>query len=120
MLLDLEGFTYATYLDLKMGYYHLELSPGAKKPCTMVLPWGKHEYQKPPMGVCYSHDIFQENISELFDGFYMVRPYIDDILVITKNNSKDHLKASDRVLQKLVEAENPSSDEHKLNILVSE
>ena len=30
MLLDLEGFTYASYLDLNMGYYHIELSLGAK------------------------------------------------------------------------------------------
>ena len=34
----------------------------------------------------------------------MVRAYIDDILVITKNNFGDHLKALDRVLQKLAEA----------------
>ena len=56
----------------------------------------------------------------------MVRAYIDDIIIITKNNSEDHLKSLDRVLQIIAEAglkvntENPSSDEHKLNILVSE
>ena len=55
------------------------------------------------MGVCNSPDIFQEMISELFDGFDMVRDYIDDVLIITKNNSKDHLKALDKVLQRLAE-----------------
>ena len=54
------------------------------------------------MGVCNSPDIFQEK-SELFEGFDMVSAYIDDILVINKNNSKYHLKALDRVLQILVE-----------------
>jgi hypothetical protein len=39
----LEGFQYATSLDLNMGYYHIELSPHAK--CTIVLPWGKYEYK---------------------------------------------------------------------------
>jgi len=45
MLLKLEGFRYATSLDLNMGYYHIELSPDAKKLCTIVLPFGKFEYQ---------------------------------------------------------------------------
>ena len=85
-----------------MGYYNIEFSPGTKKICTIVLTWGKYEYQKLPMGVCNSPDIFQENISELFDGFYMVRAYIDDVLIITKNNFEEHIKALDRFLQRLV------------------
>ena len=40
------------------------------------------------MRVCNSPDIFQENISELFDGFDMVRAYIDDVLVRTKTTLK--------------------------------
>ena len=53
------------------------------------------------MRVCNSPDIFQENISELFEGLNMVRAYIDDILVITKNNFKDHLNALDKVQLRL-------------------
>ena len=34
----------------------------------------------------------------------MVHAYIDDILVITKDNLKDHLKSLDRVIQRLAEA----------------
>ena len=87
-----------------MGYYHIELSPGAKQLCTIVLPWGKYKYQKLPMEFCNSPNIFQENIYELFDGFDMVRAYIDDVLVITKNNFEDHLKSLYGVLQRLTEA----------------
>ena len=93
MLLNLEGFTYLSYLDLNTGYYHIEISPGAKQLCTIVLPWGKYEYQKLPMGVCNNPDIFQEKISKLFDGFDMVCAYIDNVLVISKNNFKDRLKS---------------------------
>ena len=77
------------------------------------------------MGVCNSPNIFEENISELFDVFDMVRAYIDDKIFITKNNFEDHLKALDKVLQRLAEAElkvnaeNTSLDEQKRNILVS-
>ena len=104
MLLRLEGFTHASSLDLNMGYYHIELSPSAKQLCTIVLPWGKYEYQKLPMGVCNSPDIFQEKISELFEGFDNVRAYIDDILVINKGDFADHLQALEKVLQRLAEA----------------
>ena len=33
----------------------------------------------------------------------MVGAYIDDVLVITKNNVQDHLKSLDRFLQRLTE-----------------
>ena len=50
LMLKLEGFQFGTSLDLNMGYYHIVLSPMAKKLCTIVLPFGKYEYQKLPMG----------------------------------------------------------------------
>ena len=41
------------------------------------------------MGGCNSPNIPQENISGLFEGFYMVCEYIDDVLVITKMTAKN-------------------------------
>ena len=78
LLLKLEGFKYATSLDLNMGYYHISLCPFSKRLCTIVLPWGKYEYQKLPMGLCNSPDIFQEKMGELFNDLECVRTYIDD------------------------------------------
>ena len=45
LLLKLEGFQYATSLNLNMGYYHIELTPFSKSLCTIVMPWGKYDYQ---------------------------------------------------------------------------
>ena len=104
MLLKLEGFKYATSLDLNMGYYHIELHPDSQKLCTIVLPWGKYEYQKLPMGLCNSPDIFQEKMSELFSGFEYVRAYIDDLIIISKDSFDDHIEKVDSVLKKLTEA----------------
>ena len=56
------------------------------------------------MGLRSSTDIFQENKSELFKGFDMVRAYIDDVLVMIENDFEDHLKPIDRVIQRLTEA----------------
>ena len=101
MLLNLEGFQYATSLDLNMGYYHIELCPESKKLCTLVFPFGKYEMQRLPMGLCNSPDIFQEKMSELMDGLEFVRTYIDDLLVLTKGSFEDHLEKLERVLQRL-------------------
>jgi hypothetical protein len=59
MLQKLEGFMYATSLDLNMGYYHILLTPFCRL-CTIVLPWGKYEYCRLPMGLSISPDVFQE------------------------------------------------------------
>ena len=56
------------------------------------------------MRVCNSPNIFQENISEVFDGLDMICAYIFDVLIITKNNFEDHLKALEKVLQRLAES----------------
>ena len=53
------------------------------------------------MGVCNSPNNFEENISELFEGFNVVRSYIDDVLVMTKNDFKGHLGALEKVIQRL-------------------
>ena len=104
LMLKLEGFQYGTLLDLNMGYYHIELSPFSKRLCTIVLPWGKYEYQRLPMGLSNSPDIFQEKMSILMDGLEYVRAYIDDLLCISKGTWEDHLEKLEEVLKRLKEA----------------
>ena len=104
MLLNLEGFQYATSLDLNMGYYHIELSPASKELCTLVFPFGKFEMQRLPMGLCNSPDIFQEKMANLMDGLDFVRTYIDDLLVLTKGSFEDHLEKLDLVFERLKRA----------------
>ena len=101
MLLNLEGFQYATSLDLNMGFYHIELNPDSRKLCTLVFPFGKYEMQRLPMGLCNSPDIFQEKMSELFDGLDFVRTYIDDLLILSKGSYQDHLEKLEKVLARL-------------------
>ena len=114
LMLLLEGFMFATSLDLNMGYYHIVLTPFSRNLCTIVLPWGKYRYIRLPMGLKNSPDIFQEKMSELMAGLEFVRVYIDDILCIT-NKYKDiaetdanvwerHLEQLEKVLERLQEA----------------
>ncbi len=42
VLQELEGLTFATALDLNMGYYTIRLDPDASEICTIIFPWGKY------------------------------------------------------------------------------
>ena len=104
MLLKMEGFQYATSLDFNIGYYHIKLDADSRKRCTIVLPWGKYEYNALPMGLCSSCDIFQEKMSDLMSGLEFVRTYIDDLLCITNSTYEDHLEKLEEVLKRIQQA----------------
>jgi hypothetical protein len=51
MIRSMEGFTFASALDLNMGYYHIKLDADAQELFTIVFPWGKYKYKRLPMGI---------------------------------------------------------------------
>ena len=104
MLLKLNGFTYASALDLNMGYYTIRLDPDAQKLCTIVLPWGKYKYKRLPMGLAGSPDIFQEKMSDLMRGLEFVRCYLDDVLIISTSTFEEHLSKVELCFQRIAKA----------------
>ena len=84
VLQELEGFTFATALDLNMGYYTIRLDPDASKICTIIFPWGKYSYLRLPMGIAGSPNIFQAKMSELMVALEYICTYLDDLLSITR------------------------------------
>ena len=71
---EIKGFSYATALDLNMGYYTIRLDPDASKICTIIFPWGIL------IGIAGSPDIFQEKMLELMKSLEFVRAYLDNLL----------------------------------------
>jgi hypothetical protein len=55
MIRSMEGFTFASSLELNMGYYHIKLDhdADAQKLCTIVSPcqMGKYKYKSLPMAI---------------------------------------------------------------------
>jgi hypothetical protein len=55
MIRSMEGFTFASALDLNMGtiYYHIKLDADSQKLCTIIFPWnmGKCKFKRLPMGI---------------------------------------------------------------------
>jgi hypothetical protein len=101
ILQELEGFTYATALDLNMGYHTIRLDPTVSKTCTIIFPWGKYSYKRLPMGFGGSADIFQAQIMDLRASLKFVRAYINDMLIITRRTLDEHLQKMETVLTRL-------------------
>jgi hypothetical protein len=104
VLQEIEGFSYATALDLKMGYYIIRLDPDASKICTIIFPWGKYSYNRLPMGIAVSSDTFQGKMLELMETLEYVRAFLDDLLCISKLSLEDHLEKLAEVLRKICDA----------------
>ncbi len=70
---ELEGFSFATALNLNMGYYTIRLDPDASKICTIIFPWEKkYSIKQLPMGIAGSPDIFQSKMSEIIESLEYV------------------------------------------------
>jgi hypothetical protein len=99
ILQEIEGFSYATALDLNMGYYTIRLDLDASKICTVIFFWGEYSYKRLPMGIAGSPDIFQEKMLELMESLEFVRAYLDGLLCISKLSLEDNLDKLEVVLR---------------------
>jgi hypothetical protein len=90
--LELEGFTYATALDLNMGYYTIRLDPMMSKMCNIIFPWGKYSYKRLPMGFVGSANIFQAQIMDLMTSLKFVQAYMDVFIIIKRRILDKHLQ----------------------------
>jgi dihydroorotate dehydrogenase len=75
---SMEGFTFASALDLNMGYYHIKLHADAQKLCIIVFPWNmrKYKYKRLPMGIKIAPDVFQNVMSKLVQDMEYVKTAI--------------------------------------------
>ena len=101
LLQKLSGFKYATAIDLSMGYYHIPLDEESQKLCTTILPWGKYQYLRLPVGIKNSPDIFQSIMMDLLGDLEYAKTYIDDIMITSNGTYEDHLKQIKEVLSRL-------------------
>jgi hypothetical protein len=105
MIRSMEGFTFASALNLNMGYYQIKLDADVQKLCTIVLPWGKYKYKRLPMGIKISWFLmfFKTSCQSLSKIWNMLRQpsYLDDLLILTNSSFKYHLLKLEIVLARL-------------------
>ena len=95
------AFSWATCLDLSMGYYAMVLSELARKYCVTCLPWGLHRYNMLPMGTKVATDVLQASISTISNDLENVVVYIDDIIILSLSSFEEHVQIVSEVLRLL-------------------
>ena len=102
---SMEGFQWATTLDLSMGYRTIELDPETKNMTTNTTEFGKFRYNGLPMGFVILSDVFKLKIMELLGAIDGVRCYLDDVLCLTKSLfEEEHIEQPRKCFDKFCEA----------------
>lgn len=100
LFLQLETATVFSKLDIKKGYFHIQLHPESRRFTTTITPEGLFQYLRLPMGLKDSAQAFQRCMATTVVGLPGVIAYIDDLLIFGKNQ-KEHDENLWRVLEKL-------------------
>ena len=82
-------------LDLSKGFYQIGIEEESREKTAFVTPFGKFCFNRMPFGLRNAPAIFQRTMEEVLRGCYMFSaPYIDDILVFSKNGAEqfEHLR----------------------------
>lgn len=93
--------TVLSKLDLSKGYYQVGMDVSAKDKTAFVCPYGKFEFERMPFGLRNAPSVFQRLMDTVLAPCFMFgAPYLDDILVFSKDWSS-HLSHLETVMGQL-------------------
>ncbi|GFX46990.1 hypothetical protein TNCV_316131 [Trichonephila clavipes] len=91
-----EGKVYST-LDLRNGFFHVDVDEDCRKYTSFVVPDGQFEFNKVPFGLSTSPGVFQRYVSSIFRDLTrkgIVISYLDDLVIPAKNEQEGHIVES--------------------------
>ena len=98
---QLKGAKVFTTLDLRSGYYHIELGKSSRAKTAFVTPFGKYEFNMVPFGLAQAPAYFQALISKVLKGLHkFAMAYLDDIIIFS-NSEEEHLEHLRIIFQRL-------------------
>ena len=68
-------------LDLKDGYWQVELDEQSSMLCTFSTPFGRYRFTRMPFGLASASEVFQKRNEAAFDGIDGVHIMADDIII---------------------------------------
>ena len=94
---------YLSAIDLASGYHQIAMAPEDIEKTAFVTRYGLYEYTVLPLGLCNAPSTFQRLMSEVMKGYIddFVGVYLDDILVYTDGDAKDHERDLQKVFDRL-------------------
>ena len=109
---DLKGKVVFSTLDLKDGYWQVELDAQSSFLCTFNTPFGRHRFTRMPFGLKSAAEVFQKKNEAVFEGISGVYIVADDI-IIAAPTVEEHDKILKQVLDR-AEAHNVKLNYDKL------
>ncbi|GFW74499.1 hypothetical protein TNCV_2413981 [Trichonephila clavipes] len=85
-----EAKVYST-LDLRNGFFHVDVDEDCRKYTSFIVPDGQFEFNKVPFGLSTSPGIFQRYVSSIFRDLTrkgVVISYLDDLVIPAKNEQE--------------------------------
>nr|XP_029732867.1 uncharacterized protein K02A2.6-like [Aedes albopictus] len=104
-IMKLQGKRFFTSLDLKNGFYHVELEEESKKYTSFVTDSGQYEFNRLPFGYSNSPAVFVKYLTKVLSPFIRderLIVFIDDILIASKT-IEEHLQTVKDVLETLAD-----------------
>ncbi|PIK37110.1 hypothetical protein BSL78_26063 [Apostichopus japonicus] len=101
---SLSGAAWFSCLDLKSGYYQIEMDEADKAKTAFWCPLGFYEFNRMPQGICNAPATFQRLMEKCMGdmAFTDVLVYLDDLLVFSRT-LEEHVQKLDKVLTRLEE-----------------
>ncbi|GFY15588.1 hypothetical protein TNCV_1282361 [Trichonephila clavipes] len=85
-----EAKVYST-LDLRNGFFHVDVDEDCRKYTSFIVPDGQFEFNKVPFGLSTSPGVFQCYVSSIFRDLTRKRiviSYLDDLVIPAKNEQE--------------------------------
>ncbi|KAL7833195.1 hypothetical protein SRHO_G00302130 [Serrasalmus rhombeus] len=100
----LAGSKWFTVLDLKSGYYQLEVEPADHHKTAFTTPFGNCQFRRLPQGLTNSPATFQRTMEKVTSGLNLqeVLAFLDD-LIIFSDQLAEHQERLMRVLKSIAE-----------------
>ena len=101
----LGGARYFSTLDLRSGYWQIEMAADSKEKTAFITHNGLYEFNVLPFGLCNSPATFQRLMTHLMRGleWSTCLVYIDDLIIFSRSFD-DHLQHLEEVFKRLRDA----------------
>ena len=115
---EFAGKTVFSTLDLKDGYWQVQLDEESSLLCTFNTPFGRYRFTRMPFGIKSASEVFQKKNEEAFSGIPGIHIVADDI-IIAAVNIEEHNQILRQVLERARE-KNIKFNFDKLQLRVNE
>ena len=98
----LSGSKWFTVLDLKSGYYQMEVEPSDRPKTAFTTPFGTWQFWRMPQGLTNSPGTFQRAMEKVMQGINLqeVVAFLDD-LIIFSSSLEEHEERLMKVLKRV-------------------